>query len=289
MFERRKNKNKKACLTRMFCYDDDDTQRILHAVTHGRYSDTWPTSFKKFSSFFSLFWCIGTFSFVMFALIYALVLCAFWAILVYFTYWGLIASNIYFLIRLISNIYNRYTQNYHYLLWDPEWDSSKKQSTQSIPSAGIVLWGLTMQSQLVAFVWETFIVALYWIGCLQTNECSLELTSINAHIVTPILVMLDILISEIPFPPEHIYKIPFYANLYVTFGAIHYYNNWGHFINGQCENGYYQSITLRQFYVYEQFNYANTSTFLYIFGLVCFACVILGFIVYVFKQVVEED
>lgn len=286
----------KCSFGRIFCYDKNHAERLQHGATHGPHcfnGERLSPSIKKTISVSDLFWVIGTLVFSLFTLIYSLTQCSFYAWLFYFTHWGVIVSNLYFLDRAFGNLFNRYQQSYVCLLWDPKWNKTKiknlKETPYKMPPLGIFLWGTTMQLQLVSFVWETCIFGLYWGG--GGNDVSFDFMSICAHMVLPILIWIDIWASALPFPIEHVYKIPFYAAIYPLFGMIHYFNNWGHFTNNgvSCEAKYYNSLVLNENWVYSQFNFANDITYVYIFLMVCIVVVILGFIVYQLKKCTEED
>jgi hypothetical protein len=101
----------------------------------------------------------------------------------------------------------------------------------------------------------------------------------------------DIWFSAIPFPIEHVYKIPFYAGLYPFFGSIHYYEGWGHLGNtpSPCEPSYAYSVAQGQNWVYSALNYADDLTYLKIMGMVCVLCPLFGFITYYLKKCTEDD
>lgn len=273
---------KRNCVERLVCYNRVYEEYLQHGSTHGPHCfSKLDTSTKQWISISELGWVLGTLSFAVFALTYSFVDCPFYAKLFYFTNWGLIASNIYFLIRAVSNLYNRYKQGYYFLLYNKK----TKQDEYRMSQLGIFLWGITMQFQLIVWVWETTIFAIYWF--FGGNEVTLDLISISAHLVMPILIWIDIWASAIPFPIEHVYRIPAYAAIYPTFGTIHYIEGWGH-LSSSCPDSYYTSITLGQNYVYSQLNYAFSSTYLYIIAIICL-CVALGFATYWLKKCTEED
>lgn len=275
-----------SCVSAIACYDDHYAKYIEHGTTHGPhcFNTDMQQWLKNLISVIELCWAIGTLAFSTTLLTISFVDCAFWAKLVYFTWWGNIASTIYYLLRLIANVYNRYIQKYKWLLIPP---SIHVKPYQMSP-IGILLWGFTMQFQLITWTWESFILPLYFFG--GGSQVSFDFLSVGAHLVLPILIWLDIWVSAIPFPIEHVYKIPFYAELYAVFGVIHYYNDWGHLgtVPAPCEPSYAYSIAQLQFWVYEKVNYANSLTTLF----VCLGIVIVGpaygFITYYLKKCFES-
>lgn len=280
-------KENRKCVETFVCFDDRDEFFIEHGPTHGPhcFQKDLPLTFKQTISVSELAWVVGVLIFGVVALAISMIDCAFWAKLVYFTNWGLIASDLYFFIRLLGVLENRYQQKYVCCLYSKD----AKETPYKMNSCAVFLWGLTMQLQLVVWVWETFIFVLYW--GFGGDERTLDFISVSAHLVIPIIIWVDIWASAIPFPVEHLYKIPFYASLYPLFGVIHYVNDMGHLGSTPepCAPSYYYSLTVGQNWVYENFNFANPSTYGYVDGMVCVLCPALGFITYILKKCWEDD
>jgi hypothetical protein len=250
--------------THIFCglYIDDKTKNKQRETVYGRSGrNSWFPIGKRTATFLRILYRLLIFSCLVFQIVLTAISfnsCPHFAKLFYLTNWGVLLNlNFFLALNIQEVVYNVWSHNEN-------------------------LYAYVLGSHFVAFVFTLCIMVLYPMTVFFGGEFDTNFTSIGAHVVSPLLMIIVTLYSDMPWKLEYMYRISFFANLYLLFTAIHHKYKLSHLghIYSDCPAAYAYYLNQQEYFVYKEVQYSNDLTLFFATFLILIGLPLLTFIIY---------
>lgn len=214
-------------------------------------------------------WIASCFIFSITTLIISFVDCTFFAKLFYLTNWNLLLVTNFYVAYFAFIISERTQLDYDPISFNHKFDDIETQENNELSNFNSYLLVYLLGSHFIAFFYALCVLVLYPMIYFFGGKFDTGFLSISAHLVLPITMIITMWFGDLPWHAENVYKVAFFANLYLMFTGIHHKAKLGHLGDypSTCEPSYWYSIAQQQYYVYKEVQYSNDLT-LFLAGLI---------------------